>query len=77
MDPRNPQWREMIVDFSGPKLAALPEGTMPEVISSCSTNGAIVENQVFHIPFNGNWRAIIKMEPKPGNHVIRWICAAL
>ena len=25
VDPRNPQWREIIVDFSGPKLAALPE----------------------------------------------------
>ena len=66
-DPRNARWREMLIDFSGPKLAALPEGTLPQAIASCSTNGAIVENQVFHVLFTGNWRVILKMEPKAGN----------
>jgi glucans biosynthesis protein len=66
-DPRNQNWREIIVDFTGPKLAGLSDTNAPVAIASCSTNGAIVENQLFHVPFSGDWRAILKMEPKPGN----------
>jgi glucans biosynthesis protein len=66
-DPRDPQRRQFAIDFSGPKLTALPDGTAPEAVASCSENGAVVESQVFLIPFNGVWRAIIKLEPKPGN----------
>jgi glucans biosynthesis protein len=66
-DQRDPQKRQIAIDFTGPKLTALPDGTAPEAVASCSENGAIVESQVFLIPFNGVWRAIIKLEPKPGN----------
>jgi glucans biosynthesis protein len=67
-DPRNPRWRQIVIDFNGPKLAALTEGTTNVVaIASCSTNATIVENQVFRIPFDGNWRAILKLEAKPDN----------
>jgi glucans biosynthesis protein len=67
VDPRNDKWREIVVDFNGPKLDALPTNAVPEAIASCSTNAAIVEKQVFHVPFNGDWRTILKMEQKPGN----------
>jgi glucans biosynthesis protein len=66
-DSRNPRWRQFVIDFEGPKFSALPEGVAPEAIASCSTNGAIVENQVFKMPAPGEWRAIIKLEPKTGN----------
>ena len=66
-DSRNPKWRQIVIDFGGPKLAALPEGTNPQAVPSCSENGTITESQVFRLPTPGNWRAIIKLEPKPGN----------
>jgi periplasmic glucans biosynthesis protein len=66
-DSRNPNWRQFVIDFAGPKLAVLQEGTVPQAIASCSENGRIVESQVFQIPFNSYWRAIVKMEPKPDN----------
>ena len=66
-DSRNPAWRQIAIDFTGPKLASLPEGVEPEAVASCSTDGAIVESQVFPLPTNGVWRAILKLEPKPGN----------
>ena len=67
-DLRHQNWREFVIDFNGPKLAPLPDSAAVVAIASCSTNGAIVENQIFHLPFNGDWRAVIKMEPKPDNH---------
>ncbi|MDB6017396.1 MAG: glucan biosynthesis protein [Pedosphaera sp.] len=67
-DPRDPQRRQIVIDFTGPKLAALPEGTLPTAIASCSENGRIVgDNQVFQMASNSVWRAIIEMEPKPDN----------
>jgi glucans biosynthesis protein len=68
-DDRYPGRREIAVDFTGPKFASLPEGVVPDAIVSCSANGTITEPpQVFQLPSNGVWRAIIIMEPKPGNH---------
>ena len=68
-DDRYPERREIAVDFTGPKFASLPEGVVPDAIVSCSANGTITEPpQVFQLPSNGVWRAIIIMEPKPGNH---------
>ena len=66
-DPRNPGQRQIAIDFTGPKLASLPEGVAPEVVASCSANGSITDAQAFPMPANGVWRAIIKMQPKPGN----------
>jgi glucans biosynthesis protein len=67
-DQRNPGRRQIAIDFTGPSLASLPEGVIPEAVPWCSTNGAITEPpQVFQLPSNGVWRAIIMMEPKPGN----------
>jgi glucans biosynthesis protein len=67
IDARNPKWHDFVIDFGGPKFAALPDGAAPAAIANCSTNGVIVENQVFRLPGTPNWRAIIKMEPKSGN----------
>ena len=67
-DHRNPGRRQIAIDFAGPKLASLPDGVIPEAVAWCSTNGTITDDtQVFQLPSNGVWRAIIMMEPKPGN----------
>jgi glucans biosynthesis protein len=67
-DSRDPKWRQIVIDFAGPKLSALPAGTDLEAIASCSTNASITESQVFPVPSTGAWRAIIMLEPKPGNN---------
>ena len=66
-DPRDPQRRQFAIDFAGPKLSAIPEKSPPQAIANCSTNAAIVDNQVFHNSFNDSWRVMLKLEPSPGN----------
>jgi glucans biosynthesis protein len=56
-----------MIDFIGPKLDAIPKDNPPEAIASCSTNAAIVENQVLPNTFLKTWRVVLKMQPKPGN----------
>jgi glucans biosynthesis protein len=67
VDPRDAQNRQFAIDFGGPKLSALPANAPPQAISSCSDNAEIVENQVFHNPFNNTWRVMLKLKPKPDN----------
>lgn len=67
VDAVNPRWRQIVIDFGGPKLAGLPDGTEPQAVTSCSENATIRNSQVFRMPASGIWRAIIKMEPKPDN----------
>ena len=38
--------RQIVIDFDGPKLDAVPENKPPVAIANCSTNAAIVDNQV-------------------------------
>jgi glucans biosynthesis protein len=65
--PGNANTRLIAIDFKGPKLDALPTGNPPVAIANCSTNAAIVENQVLRNTFLNTWRVILKMQPKPGN----------
>jgi periplasmic glucans biosynthesis protein len=66
-DPRNSQRRQFAVDFGGATLNTIPESAPPTPIASCSTNAAIVENQIFRNSYDNTWRVILKLEPKPGN----------
>ena len=66
-DTAHPQVRQFALDFGGPKLAALPQGTVPKPVTSSSENGTIVDCQVFPIPFSKEWRVMLKMEPRSGN----------
>jgi glucans biosynthesis protein len=59
--------RLIAIDFTGPKLDPIPENNPPQAIANCSTNAAIVENQVLRNTFLKTWRVILKMRPKPGN----------
>jgi glucans biosynthesis protein len=59
--------RQIVIDFAGPGLDTLSEGDPPQAIANCSTNAAIVDNQVFHVPELNAWRAILKMQPNSGN----------
>ena len=67
LDSRDSHKRQIVIDFSGAKLAALPEGLSPEAVANCSDNAAITEAQVFPVPKLNAWRAIIMMEPKAEN----------
>ncbi|MCD6050041.1 MAG: glucan biosynthesis protein [Verrucomicrobia bacterium] len=66
-DGPNPKWRQIAIDFGGPKLKGIPANDPPQAIASCSSNGTIKDNQVFHNPFDNTWRVVLKMEPKEGN----------
>ena len=65
-DPRDPQKRQFVIDFGGPKLNLLSESSPPAAIASCSTNAA-VKGQVFRNPFKSSWRVVLTLEPKPEN----------
>ena len=66
-DPRKPQWRQFVIDYWGPRLAAIPENNLPQAIASCSENATIPECQVFYNAAGRTWRVILKLEPKAGN----------
>jgi len=59
--------RQIVIDFDGPKLDAIPEDKPPRAIANCSTNAAIVDNQVIRNEDLGTWRVILKMQPILGN----------
>jgi glucans biosynthesis protein len=66
-DARDLKHPQFVIDFGGPKLGKIPEENPPQAIASCSANSVIIQNQVFHNPFNDTWRVFLKLEPKPGN----------
>jgi len=66
-DPRESRRRQIVIDFAGPKLSAVPAGSPPNAITKCVGKAAITETQVFHNPQNDTWRVILKLEPQPGN----------
>jgi glucans biosynthesis protein len=67
LGPNCTNCRQIVIDFAGPGLDATSEGDPPQAIASCSTNAAIVDNQVFHVPELNAWRVVLKMQPNPGN----------
>jgi len=66
-DPRNSQQRQFVIDFDGPRLDAIPENDLPQAIVNCSTNGVIVQNQMFRNAAAGTWQVVLIMAPAPGN----------
>jgi len=67
LDSEKSDARQIVIDFTGPKLDAIPENSPPEAIANCSANAAITFNQVLRNPFLKTWRVVLKMQPKPGN----------
>jgi len=65
--PRHADWRQIVIDFEGPRLAVIPENNPPVAIASCSENAGITENQVFFNPIKRNWRVMLGMQPREGN----------
>jgi glucans biosynthesis protein len=59
--------RLIMIDFAGPRLDAISQDNPPAAIANCSTNAAIVDNQVLRNTFLNTWRVVLKMQPKPGN----------
>ena len=67
LDPRTEKRRQIVIDFTGPRLAGFTENNPPQAIASCSDNATLTENQIFHVPELGVWRVILKMENQAGN----------
>jgi glucans biosynthesis protein len=67
LDVNHQDGRQIVIDFDGPQLDAIPENFPPQSIANCSTNAVILENQVIRNTDLGTWRVILKMQPKPGN----------
>jgi glucans biosynthesis protein len=68
VDHRFPDQREIVIDFSGPKLDNIPQDKPPLAIASCSDNATIPQaTQVLPNPIDGGWRVILYLQPKPGN----------
>jgi periplasmic glucans biosynthesis protein len=67
LDPSCADCRQIVIDFAGPKLDAVPEGVPPQAIANCSPNASILNNQIIRNTELGTWRVILKMQPKPGN----------
>ena len=59
--------RQIVIDFTGSKLDAIPENESPQAIANCSFNAVILNNQVIRDLDLKTWRVILKMQPKPGN----------
>jgi glucans biosynthesis protein len=66
-DARQATWREIVVDFRGPRLDRLDPGRPPTAVTACSGNATIAECQVFRNGPAGGWRVVLKMEPRPDN----------
>ena len=67
LGPNCANCRQIVIDFAGPGLDAIPENDPPQAIANCSTNAAIVDNQIFHLSELNAWRVILKMQPNSGN----------
>jgi glucans biosynthesis protein len=67
LDPSCEDCRQIVIDFDGPKLDAVPENETPQAIANCSFNAVILNNQVIRNEDLGTWRVILKMQPKAGN----------
>jgi glucans biosynthesis protein len=67
IDPSCTDCRQIVIDFDGPKLDAIPENSPPQAIANCSANATILNNQVIRDSNLGMWRVILKMQTQPGN----------
>lgn len=61
--------RQIVIDFKGPKLDAIPLNDPPVAVASCSPNAAIIANQVIRNPDAGTWRVVLEMQPKTNDPV--------
>lgn len=59
--------RQIVIDFDGPKLDAIPESAPPVAIANCSPNAAILDSQATRNTYLGTWRVILKLQPAAGN----------
>ncbi len=68
LNPRAQDQRQFMIDFNVPKYTS--EDAPPKAVCSCSTNGTIVESQVFRNGPEKTWRVFLNMQPKPGPHEV-------
>jgi len=66
INPREQAQRQFVIDFDLPKFNV--EQNQPQVAASCSTNGTIVETEIFRNTPDRTWRVFLNMLPQPGQH---------
>ncbi|MGO8701625.1 MAG: glucan biosynthesis protein [Limisphaerales bacterium] len=64
INPRAPDQREFVIDFSLPQVAL--DGKAPAIAAICGTNGTVAQEQIFPNPMEKTWRVILDVLPKPG-----------
>ena len=67
--PGSTSARQIVIDFKGPRLDAIPLDRPPVAVASCSSNAAITANQVIRNPYAGTWRVVLEMQPKSNDPV--------
>lgn len=66
INPRAQDQRQFVIDFDIPKMTN--ENDPPTIEATCSTNGTIMEADIFRNTPDKNWRVFLNMLPKPGQH---------
>jgi periplasmic glucans biosynthesis protein len=66
--------REIMIDFAGSSLEKIAPTNPPVAIVNCTTNAAIVANQVVWNPFEKRWRVVLKMQPPTNNTPVNLRC---
>jgi glucans biosynthesis protein len=64
INPRAQDQRQFVIDFDVPKYTS--EDNPPAVATTCGTNGAVVEADIFRNTAQKTWRVFLNMQPKPG-----------
>lgn len=66
LNPRAQDQRQFAIDFNVPKLTT--EDTLPTIVATCGTNGAITEQEIYRNKTDKTWRVFLNMLPKAGQH---------
>lgn len=53
---------QFVVDFTGPKLAALPADAMVQAVVSAPANGQVVESNAYRVEATGAWRMTVRVK---------------
>jgi glucans biosynthesis protein len=52
--------RQLVVDFTGPALAALPADAAVKAVVTAPSNGEIVESNAYRVDATGTWRMMVR-----------------
>jgi glucan biosynthesis protein len=65
LNPRAQDQKQFVIDFNVPDLTN--EDDPPQIATTCSTNGTIVEADIYRNNPEKTWRVFLNMLPVPGD----------